>query len=230
MAIDCSTHRNYMSALNSYITFCRIHGFDIEPTPCTLALYVTFQSTYINPKSVDTYLSGIFNQLKTHFPDVREAHKSALVSHALQGAKRRFGVPTHRKLLLTKANLLHILSLYGPAPTHDNLLFLTQLFTGTDCLMRLAELTWPDQVSLRDYHKVTMRPSIEHFSDAISFWLPGHKADQFFEGNCLFIWKSSTETYCLFDSYLSSHDQLFQARPELWLCADGTIPTRAWFI
>ena len=230
MAIDRSTHGNYTSALNSYITFCRIHGFDIEPTPRTLALYVTFQSTYINPRSVDTYLSGISNQLETHFPDVREARKSALVSRALQGAKRRFGVPTHRKLPLTKANLLHVLSSYGPAPTHDNLLFLTQLFTGTDCLMRLAELTWPDQVSLRDYRKVTMRPSVERLSDAISFWLPGHKADQFFEGNRLFIRKSSTETYRLFNSYLSSRDKLFRARPELWLRADGTIPTRAWFI
>ena len=61
MAIDQSTHYNDTSALNSYITFCRLHGFDIEPTQRTLALYVTFQSTYINPKSVDTYLSGISN-------------------------------------------------------------------------------------------------------------------------------------------------------------------------
>ena len=68
MAIDRSTHSSYTSALNSYITFCRLHGFDIEPTPKTLALYVTFQSTYINPKSVNTYLSSICNQIETHFP------------------------------------------------------------------------------------------------------------------------------------------------------------------
>jgi hypothetical protein len=52
MAIDRSTHSSYTSALNSYITFCRLHGFDIEPSQCTLTLYVTFQCTYINPKSV----------------------------------------------------------------------------------------------------------------------------------------------------------------------------------
>jgi hypothetical protein len=95
MAIDRSTQGSYTSALNSYITFCTLHSFDIEPTQRTLALYVTFQSTYINPKSVDTYLSGICNQLETHFPNVRDARKSALVSRALQGAKCRFGVPTH---------------------------------------------------------------------------------------------------------------------------------------
>lgn len=227
MAIDRSTHANYTSALNSYITFCRLHGFDIEPTQRTLALYVTFQSTYINPNSVDTYLSGISNQLETHFPDVRLARRSALVSRALQGAKRRFGVPTNRKLPLTKANLMQVLSSYGTAPSHDDLLFVTQLFTGTNCLMRLAELTWPDKLSLQDYRKVTMRHSVEQLPDAISFWLPGHKADQFFEGNRLYIRKSSTENQHLFNSYLDSRDKLFRARPELWLREDGSIPTRA---
>jgi len=230
MAIDRSTHCNYTSALNSYITFCRLHGFDIEPTQRTLALYVTFQSTYINPKSVDTYLSGISNQLETHFPDVRAARKSALVSRALQGAKRRFGVPTHRKLPLTKANLSAVRSAYGASPPHDDLLFVTQLFVGTSCLMRLAELTWPDQLALRDYRKVSMRHSVEHLADAVSFWLPGHKSDQFFEGNRLFVHKSSTDTFHLFNSYLLSRDRSFRARPELWLRFDGTIPTRSWFI
>ena len=96
--------------------------------------------------------------------------------------------------------------------------------------MRLGELTWPDNISLRDYRKVTMRPSVELLLDAISFWLPGHKADQFFEGNCLVIRKSSANTYALFNSYLSSRDTLFRARPKLWLRANGTIPTRAWFM
>jgi hypothetical protein len=230
MAIDRSMHGSYTSVLNSYITFCRLHGFDIEPTPHMLTLYVTFQSTYINPKSVDSYLSGIANQLETHFPEVRASRKSILVARALQGAKRRFGVPTHRKLPLTKANLLHVLTSYGPTPSHDDLLFLTQLFTGTECLMRLAELTWPDAVALRDYRKVSMRPSVERLLEAFSFWLPGHKADHFFEGNCLFIRKSSTETYQLFELYLTSRDRLFRSRPELWLCSNGIIPTRSWFI
>ncbi|KIM81518.1 hypothetical protein PILCRDRAFT_787248, partial [Piloderma croceum F 1598] len=230
MAIDRSTHSSYTSVLNSYITFCRLHGFDIEPTPRTLALYVTFQSMYINPKSVDTYLSGICNQLEMHFPLVRTARQSTLVSRALQGAKRRFGVATLRKLPLTRNNLLEVFSSLGRSPSHDDLLFATQLFVGTDCLMRLAELTWPDKVSLRDYRKVTMRHSVQHLDNAISFWLPGHKADQYFEGNRLFIRKTSSEAYNLFKSYISSRDNCFRARPELWLRTNGTIPTRSWFI
>ena len=70
MAIDCATHNSYSSALNSYLTFCRLHNIDIEPTEQTLALYLMFQCTYINPKSVDSYLSGIANQLESHFPNV----------------------------------------------------------------------------------------------------------------------------------------------------------------
>ena len=88
MAIDHSTHSSYISVLNSYITFCHLHGFDIKPAPETLVLYVTFQSTYINPKSVDTYLSGICNQIETHFPHIHDACKSMLISHSLQRAKQ----------------------------------------------------------------------------------------------------------------------------------------------
>ena len=96
--------------------------------------------------------------------------------------------------------------------------------------MRLGELTWPDTLALQDYHKVSMRPTVEHLHKAFSFWLPGHKADQFFKGNHLIIQKSSTEAYQLFESYLTSCNKLFHSRPELWLHADGTIPTRMWFI
>jgi len=47
MAIDRATHDSYSSALNSYLTFCRLHSLDIEPTQRTLALFVTFQSAHI---------------------------------------------------------------------------------------------------------------------------------------------------------------------------------------
>ena len=70
LAIDHLTHESYSSALNLYITFCCLHNFDIEPMQCTLAYYVTSQSLHIDLKSVDSYLSGICNQLKSHFPEV----------------------------------------------------------------------------------------------------------------------------------------------------------------
>src|ERR1700677_944226 len=71
MAIDTSTHLSYTSALNSYLTFCKLHNFDINPMPETLSLYVAYQSTFINPKSVDLCLSGITNQMEVFYPDIR---------------------------------------------------------------------------------------------------------------------------------------------------------------
>ena len=156
LAINCSTHESYTSALNLYITFCQLHGFDIEPTQRTLAYYVTFQSTHINPTSIDSYLSGICNQLESHFPDVHAICKSPLVSRALRGAKQCWGKQTAQKLLLTIANLNTVFDSLGDHPSHDDLLFAAQIFTGFENLLQLGELCWPDKVTLQDYRKVTM--------------------------------------------------------------------------
>jgi hypothetical protein len=87
MSIDTSTAGTYSSALNSYLTFCKLHGLPVEPTPQTLSYYVTFQSFFINPRSVDSYLSSITNQLELFFPDVRKNCSSQLVARTLAGAK-----------------------------------------------------------------------------------------------------------------------------------------------
>ena len=59
-------------------------------------------------------------------------------------------------------------------------------FTG---LLRLGKMTWPDQVSLRNYKKVTMRFSMEWTADSYSFWLPTRKTDTTFEGNQIVVKK-----------------------------------------
>jgi hypothetical protein len=221
MTIDRATHDSYSSALNSYLTFCRLHNINIEPTERTLALYLTFQSTYINPKSVDSYLSGIANQLESHFPNVRVARKSALVSCALQGAKHCFGTPTTRKLPLTKENLLTVYNAYQVNPSHDDILFMTQLLTGTECLMCLGELAWPDKLALRDYRKVCMCHTVTFHTDALSFWLPGHKVDHFFEGNRLIVHKSGVlDTFTLFTISILSRSFILRST--------GTMATCRW--
>ena len=105
-----------------------------------------------------------------------------------------------------------------------------QLFIRTNCLMRLSELVWPNNSALQDYRKITMHHLVQTSDDALSFWLLGYKGDQFFEGNRLFVQASTDKPFHLFLSYLSSRDTSFRARPELWLCSNGTIPTRYWFI
>ena len=129
-----------------------------------------------------------------------------------------------------EANLLKVLAVYQPLPSHDDKLFLAQLFIGTYCLMRLSELVWPNNSALQSYHKITMHHSVQVSPEALSFWLPGHKGDQFFKGNRLFMQASAKNPFHLFLSYLTSHDSIFRARPELWLCSNGMIPTWYWFI
>jgi hypothetical protein len=68
-AIDVSTFKSYSSALNSYLTFVRLHDLPVEPTPDTLSFYTVFMSHHIDPKSVSSYLSGICQQLEPHFPN-----------------------------------------------------------------------------------------------------------------------------------------------------------------
>jgi hypothetical protein len=99
--IDRSTLSNYSSALNSYLNFVKLHDFPVEPTPETLSFYTVYMSHQIKPSSVNTYLSGISQQLETHFPTVKEARNSMLVRRTLQGCLRIRGMPTTRKRALT---------------------------------------------------------------------------------------------------------------------------------
>src|ERR1700729_2661172 len=153
MAIDNSTANTYTSATNSYLTFCKLHGIPIEPTSETLSYYVTFQSSHINPKSVESYLSGICNNLEPFFPEIRLNRASALVKRTLKGALRRHGQPTKRKSPLTTALLQSITTNLATSSDHDDMLFLSMLNTGFPGLLRLGEMSVSDNPQLRDFRK-----------------------------------------------------------------------------
>ena len=55
-AIDTSTWKSYSSALNSYLTFVRMHDFPVEPTADTLSFFTVYMCHHIKPSSVDNYL------------------------------------------------------------------------------------------------------------------------------------------------------------------------------
>ena len=156
MAIDNSTTITYTSATNSYLTFCRLHNMPIDPTPETLSYYITFQSSHINPKSVESYLSGICNNLEPFFPEIRANRASALVKRTLKGALRRHGRPTKRKSPLSTTQLQSITSHFAHSRDHDDMLFLSMLNTGFPGLLRLGEMTVADSLHLRDFRKVVL--------------------------------------------------------------------------
>ena len=189
-------------------------------------------SSYINPKSVDSYLSGICNQLEPYFPDVHKNRITPLVAQTLAGAKRHRGIATKRKSPLTIADLNAVSNDLTSSTHHDDLLFNTQLNTGFSGLLQLGELTSPDNAALWDYWKITMCFSFEWLHNAYAFWLPAHKTDTTFEGNCIVIKHiaGAPDPSPIMQHYITSRDHLLPLLPQLWLKADGTVPLRSWFI
>jgi integrase len=232
-SIDSTTWSNYSSALNSYLDFVKNHKFPIDPTPDTLSFYTVYMSHYIKPASVDTYLSGICQQLEPFFPEVRKNRKSMLVHRTIAGCKRVRAVPTKRKRALTIDDLLLVLNNHGTTFNHDDLLFHAQLLIGFFALLRLGELTYPDNHNLQNPQKTTKRTSVQISQDSFQFFLPGHKADRFFEGNSIVLLKNNSSRIPVFEkfySYLTSRDKLFPYHSPLWLMANGSVPTRSFFI
>jgi hypothetical protein len=156
MSIDSSTANTYSSATNSYLAFCNLHNLPIDPTPETLSFYITFQSSHINPRSVESYLSGICNNLKPFFPQIRSNHAAALVKRTLKGALRRHGHPTKCKVPLTTTLLLSISTTLQNSRDHDNMLFLSMLNMGFPGLLRLGEMSVSDNLQLWDFRKVVL--------------------------------------------------------------------------
>jgi hypothetical protein len=204
----------------------------VEPTAETLSLYTVYMCHHIKPDSVDTYLSGICHQLEPYFPEVRQIRKARLVHRTLEGCKRLRGTHTMRKRALTIADLNSVCDRYSRNRTHNDLLFCAQLCVGFFALMRLGELTWPNDTELRDPRKLTKRNSVIVSNTSFQFFLPGHKADRFFEGNTIILCPNPfpCNPMTLFVVYLKSRDHLFPLSSPLWLNENGTVPTRSFFM
>ena len=232
-AIDTSTLNSYSSALNSYLTFVRLHDLPVEPTPDTLSFFAVFMSHHIDPQSVLNYLSGICQQLEPYFCNVRPAHHSPLVEHTMKGCLRLKGTPTKRKRALTFDDLHKVLNELANSTLHDDLLFKAMLITGFFALMRLGELTFPNETRLRNWKKITKRSTIVITPEQYEFLLPAHKADCFFEGNHIIVKKVP---YCdinplsVFSDYLTSRDERFPLFSPLWVLHNGSVPTCQFFV
>ena len=233
MALDGSSHATYSSALNSYLSFCEMHNFPIDPTPDTLSFFVVYMSAHIEPRSVGNYLSGICHELEAFFPNVRSNRRHMLVSRTLQGCKRLHSKPTTRKLPLP-ASIFTFIDQTMPTPaTHDQLLFVAMIKTGFRGLMRLGELTAPDNSRLYNPAKFTLRSSVEWLAVGFALSLPagGHKTDKSFEGARIIIAEHPrTQVHAHFQSYLAHRDASFPFNPYLWITSAGNVPTRQWFL
>jgi hypothetical protein len=230
--IDKSTLSNYNSALNSYLNFVKLHDFPVNPTPETLSFFTVYMCHHINPRSVNTYLSGISQQLENYFLGVKDARNSTLVRRTLQGCTRMRGTATVRKRALTLDDLHTVVNHYSDSTLHDDLLFIAMIHTGFFGLLRLGEMTFPDNAALQNWKKVTRRTTIRIQEHVYEFLLPGHKADRFFEGNKIIIPAHRFGHHPLrhFKAYMTSRDALHPVTSPLWLMQSGTVPTCSFFI
>ena len=230
--LEPASNSSYTSAVHSYLAFCVAHGFPIDPTPNTLSFFIVYMSSHIQPRSVESYLSGIVNQLESVFPDVRIARRHKLVANTLAGCKKLHSHPIRRKRALTRADISHVANHFSPSSDFDDHLFVCLTLTGFFGLLRVGELVWPDVVAHRDFRKLIARSSVTITPNAFSFTLPSHKADRFFEGNTVIIPSTSSDDDPLapFLRYLKLRDKLFPFHSPLWLRSDGHPPTRSWFI
>ena len=232
-SVDLSTRRTYSSALNSWIAFTNLHDFPFEPTIDTLSFFIVFMSHHISPRSVKSYLSGIVQQLEPDFPSIKEIRVSPLIAKVMKGCLKTKSKPIRRKDPLSVEDLRLIGERFTNSRNHDDLLFSAILFTGFHGLLRLGEMTFPDDPKIRDWRKVSRRSSLFQNRLEYSFTLFSHKGDRFFEGNKVLIRafdNSSVDPIPAFTCYLSSRDHLFPASSPLWLTSAGTVPTRSFFM
>jgi hypothetical protein len=91
---------------------------------------------------------------------------------------------------------------------------------------------WPNNKNLQDFWKVLMRNTVTIHPSSFDFYLPGHKADHFFEGSRVIIQSTDLgdDLFRPFTTYLALRDHCFPFCSELWLKNNGSIPTQAWFL
>jgi hypothetical protein len=236
-SLEISTRHTYSSALNSWIAFVNMHHFDIEPTPDTLSFFIVYISSHISPRSVKSYLSGLVRLLEPDFPNIREVRQSRLVTRALKGCLKMLAKPVKRKEPLTMNDLRFVETRFRHTKDHNDFLFVALLVTGVHGLLRLGEMTFPDNSSVREWRKVTRRSSLVILSHQYSFLMPASKTDRSYEGNKVIISAFNPSDSAppfdplpSFSRYLISRDSLFPASSPLWLTSEGRVPTRSFFM
>lgn len=225
-AIETSTKNNYSTGARDYIRFCTTHNLSLDPTPSTLSRYIAFTSKHI--ASGPKYLTGARHYLKQFYPHFDESRSNPLVQATIRGSKKIRADPVNRKPPL---RTFHIQQFYDLRHhSYNDLLFATIISCAFYGCHRIGELTIPNQKSLLDWRKIIKRSSLKLELKHAGYHLPYHKADPFYQGtDMLFTEQDIANPVSLLKEYCSARDKLHGARPALFLCEDGSLPSRSWF-
>ncbi|KAF8982156.1 hypothetical protein BDQ17DRAFT_1179653, partial [Cyathus striatus] len=232
--INYSTMLNYSSAFNSYLLFCKSHGFPTESTANTLSLYLVYMAPSLAVSTLTMYLSGIVKLLTLYYPNATQAHNSDLVWNTLCGCHYHHFSKPNCKPPLPLTMLAFICHLVYLSADYDQLLCLAILVTGFYGLLCLGELIIPDDPKLLDYRKYPPRHSVILLTNNVfQFTLPTHKVDQTFDGDIIIIqhlFSHGPDPSLIFRHYLRSRDESFPFHCLLWLRSNSHPPTHAFLL
>lgn len=227
-AIEKSTRKNYATGARDYARFCHNHKLPLDPTPETLSRYIAYTSQFI--ASGPKYLSGARHFLKEFYPSFTEARASALVQATIRGSKKIRADPVKRKPPLRTSHLQLFVDTANVTQSYDDLLFATMMACAFYGCHRMGELMQPGSKALRDWRKIIKRASLHFEPGYAGYKLPYHKGDQFYQGtDMLFTTQKIANPVELLKQYTSLRDKLHGARSALFICENGTVPTRSWF-
>ncbi len=227
-SIEKSTIKGYTTGGRDYLNFCLTHSLPIDPTPQTLARYISYTSQFI--ASGPKYLTGVRHFLATLYPNFDASRSHALVTSVIRGSKKIRADPVHRKLPLCLEHLSLFVVRARSSESYDALLFITILSCCFYGCHRIGELVQKNDKSLFDWKKVIKRSSLLFLGDYVQYRLPYHKSDPFYRGtDILFTPQDVANPVALLAEYITFRDRLHGATASLFLREDGSQPTRSWF-
>jgi hypothetical protein len=227
-SIEISTVKGYATGAWDYISFCLKFSLPLTPTPQTLARYIAYTSKYI--ASAPKYLTGAQHFLNDIYPEFDTNRAHPLVQSTIRGSKKIRADPIRRKQPLRLSHLEAFVHVANTTCAYDDLLFATLLSCCFYGCHRLGELVWKNDKDQWDWRKVIKRASLSFPYNRMQYRLPYHKGDPFYHGtDVLFTHHNSANPIALMHDYITQRDRLHGARPALFICANGSVPTRSWF-
>ncbi|KAF5369108.1 hypothetical protein D9615_010430 [Tricholomella constricta] len=227
-ALEKSTSLGYATGARDYVRFCLSANLPLDPTPLTLSRYVAFSSRHI--ASGPKYLTGVRHFLRDIYPDFDTNRAHPLVQTTIRGSKKIRADRVKRKLPLRVAHLSQFLAIARETGSYDDLLFAVIISCCFYACHRSGELVQKNGSALFDWRKVIKRTSLQFSEGHAQYFLPYHKSDPFYRGtDILFTPQEVLDPVALLREYATRRDRLHGSRPALFLCEDGSHPTRSWF-